>query len=1007
MSVIGQELIKLTCNTKKTLITVYADLLAYGNGALMAARYAGEPQQVQAMADCMSAGTVITAEGYEKLELICKSKEKSVKYVSGSSKYAECLYFLKNDLLQSSSVKRDGEKETVESKRNIYFFCRRKEELFSELDRQISVPLIPDFEEYFLSEIQKRGILHEMTVISPYFPFYGWYLTVSNDEHELAEILNEGLKNGIIQIPGGCSGMNGTLQNMATFTEYLKEFGVQIADKIKRRFRPIYDPAEEQVCQEVLEVNSHVISNAGYSLFDAQLGTAEALKRQLDRDRLALLIAECGSGKTKIGAAALYAHQHAHGNTDKHFNVICCPSHICEKWVREIAETLPNSFAAVVRSITDVNNLYRWYQEHEQDVYCVLSKEQARDGPMHYPAVVWSQRKKAFVCTECGCEITHREYGVPIRVNANFFLNENSRNHKCPNCDKPLWSICNPYDVRLNEWVRIGGYGYVHRKFAVRDFDGTKDKVIREKIRNVLDHPNEYIPAIGACRKYPLSAYIKRRIPKVDGVIIDELHQYSGESAQGQAIAEVAQKADKVIGMTATLLNGYAKGLFYLLFRLKPRLMLMDNQKYEKSHDFCAQYGVIEHTLTVEKQAFFNVKSRGQKSMLREKMKPGISPLVYCRFLLENAAFLSLNDMGKELPEYEELPLVCAMPQTVTAAYEEMEGKLKTILRKDRLLGNRLLSAYLNLLSAYPDQPYNHEPIYNPFSEDGEIILQPPDTAAAGDILPKDEEVLKLLDRKVRTGERVIIYTAWTRLDTRDKLQKLLTEKGYRVHILDTNIPAQKREKWVDDKVRNGIDVLIVNPALVETGLDLNAFTTLVFYNITYNLYVFRQASRRSWRINQTAPRIEVYMLCYSDTMQERALKLMASKLMAATVIEGNISDEGLAAMSSCEDMASELARQLVSGIKDEVDDLSDSFKKMAILHPERTEELSLKEAAQEADSIQPISTPLTILNVHLEQEEPINAEVMVFSSVQRSRKKVLQNFDETGQVSLFDLLAS
>lgn len=80
----------------------------------------------------------------------------------------------------------------------------------------------------------------------------------------------------------------------------------------------------------------------------------------------------------------------------------------------------------------------------------------------------------------------------------------------------------------------------------------------------------------------------------------------------------------------------------------------------------------------------------------------------------------------------------------------------------------------------------------------------------------------------------------------------------------------------------------------IPTLLDLNAFTTLVFYNIAFNLYVFRQASRRSWRINQTAPKVEIYMLYYADTMQHKALRLMASKLSAATVIEGQISDEGV-----------------------------------------------------------------------------------------------------------------
>ena len=196
---------------------------------------------------------------------------------------------------------------------------------------------------------------------------------------------------------------------------------------------------------------------------------------------------------------------------------------------------------------------------------------------------------------------------------------------------------------------------------------------------------------------------------------------------------------------------------------------------------------------------------------------------------------------------------------------------------------------------------------------------------------------MELVDRKIASGERVIIYTAWTRLDTQSKLHKLLTERGIRTAVLDQKVPTTKREAWVDKRIQEDTKVLIVNPMLVETGLDLNAFTTLIFYNVAYNLYIFRQASRRSWRINQTAPKVEVYMFYYQDTMQQRALRLMASKLSAATVIEGNVSEEGLAAMSSCEDMTMQLARELVSGLKENVGELAESFRKMAI-HGNRQE---------------------------------------------------------------------
>ena len=52
-------------------------------------------------------------------------------------------------------------------------------------------------------------------------------------------------------------------------------------------------------------------------------------------------------------------------------------------------------------------------------------------------------------------------------------------------------------------------------------------------------------------------------------------------------------------------------------------------------------------------------------------------------------------------------------------------------------------------------------------------------------------------------------------------------------------------------------------------------------------------------------------MLYYEDTMQQKCLKLMASKLAVAGLIEGNFSEEGLAAMSDVQDMTSQMAKEL------------------------------------------------------------------------------------------------
>ena len=91
---------------------------------------------------------------------------------------------------------------------------------------------------------------------------------------------------------------------MENVTGYLNTFGVTVADRIRNQFQPLFDPASEPLSEEVLAINDYIRQEAGYSLFDAQLAVVEAVKRQLDRRSVALIVAECGLGKTKIGAAA-------------------------------------------------------------------------------------------------------------------------------------------------------------------------------------------------------------------------------------------------------------------------------------------------------------------------------------------------------------------------------------------------------------------------------------------------------------------------------------------------------------------------------------------------------------------------------------------------------------------------------------------------------------------------------------------------------------------------------
>jgi len=902
---------------------------------LAAIRFGGYPESVRGISDAVYGGGSVTI-AVNGEDIIISSRVKQYrKEFSHDGIYAESTLLIQDEE-QRTDRDEDGGGNTNGKPRKCYLFCEQgnTERLFEELDKKTAVPLIPAFKDYVLAELQNRGILKQLQVISYREKFDVWALVLSKDEENVIAVVNDGLRSGAIKIPGATAT---EFPDVHSVTGYLNTFGVMIAERIKNQFNPLFDPATEALSPEILAVNAHIRKHAGYSLYDAQLAVAEAHKRCLERKKATLCIAECGSGKTKIGTTALHAYQQRNctGTQAKHFNVVLCPSHMTKKWVREIEETLPNTFAAVITGITELNEVYAAYERGSKTCYVIMSKEKARDGYMKRPAAIWNQRRKSFICPDCHetIEMELIDCGSKYKVPADqlFFKRENKQNHKCEHCGSLLWTVLVP--EQQSEWVKVSSFGFVHRRMAHQYLESVSKKpALYDAIESIAVNPDGHFPNTGAYNRFSLSTYIKRHMRgKIDGLIIDELHNYNNNSGQGDAMGELFQAAKKVVGMTATLINGYSSGIFHLLYRISPDLMLKDGKSYDKSTDFNTEYGVTESVYEIA-ASDYNSNRRTSKKKVRERQLPGVSPLVYSRFLMDSAAFLSLSDMGKDLPEYEEIPVQLQMNEDVAEEYRSLEAQFKNTLRSRKDIAKKVLSAYLGLLTVYPDQPYGQKSIVHPMT--GNDLVVPKDTSCFEELHEKDNHVLDVVQRKTAEGGRVLVYTSWIRTDTQEKLSKLLMEHGYQVATLTAAVPPNRREEWVEKQVQNGIQVLITNPSLVETGLDLNDFTTLYYYNIAYNLFTLRQSSRRSWRINQKAPRIEVYFTYYEGTMQHRAIRLMASKLAVAGIIEGNFTDEGLAAMSDCTDMTTALARELTAGIKNEVEDLSAVFKKMAILKP-------------------------------------------------------------------------
>ena len=140
----------------------------------------------------------------------------------------------------------------------------------------------------------------------------------------------------------------------------------------------------------------------------------------------------------------------------------------------------------------------------------------------------------------------------------------------------------------------------------------------------------------------------------------------------------------------------------------------------------------------------------------------------------------------------------------------------------------------------------------------------------------------------------------------------LLEQEGFKVAVLRASVDASRREDWIAEQLDRGIDVLITNPELVKTGLDLLEFPTIVFSSRLQRIRL-QQAARRSWRIGQKQP-VRVIYLGYAASSQMTCLGLMARKIMVSQSTSGDVPESGLDVLNQDGDSVEvALARQLVA----------------------------------------------------------------------------------------------
>lgn len=682
-------------------------------------------------------------------------------------------------------------------------------------------------------------------------------------------------------------------------------------------------------------------------LFETQKHVVGAAYATLQHKPGVLISGEMGVGKTAIGATlagALYARGDVGAGT---ICVVMCPPHLTRKWEAEFVDAVPGTYTEIVKRPEEVSAfIARAARAPERLHVMVLSENAAKLSEGIAPA--------PFVKTEY--EVRWPADAEPPEGTTTEERIISRRKLLCPTCCAPLTKDKAGQTAASMSWLeaeprfchRCGGALWQYKRNP--SWSGPR--------------PGEKFPRKPP--RYPVASLLAEQYRDRVGVaIVDEVHQNKNAGVgRGEAMQRLVAVADKAIGMTGTLFGGVASTLFWLEWAFNPsmyRLFPIGDTGRERGATlslWSRTMGVMERVVEY-KEVNAGSYTQVKPFEYQPREAPGITPRLVAQ-LLDHTIWVSLSDMAFDLPDYEEVPVPVDLPPEVQTDYDKAKKLMLDYIQQLRLEGdNTFTSTYLYAALRHPSACFRQKVVTHTPKELKKAYKQRGETApekvmvvmkgwGEGRIYPKEEELITIVRRELDAGRRVLVYVEQTgTLDIQPRLADLLIEHvpGAKPVILTTSSNASsarskrgvptgkpatdKRDAWVKKQVRAGRNIMICNPRLVATGLDLVDFHTIVVYETPYSLYTLSQASRRTWRIGQTKD-CRVFYLYYRQTMEEQAISLVSKKQAAAALLGGDAEGGGLAQLSTGGSLSleAELARLIAED--EQVVDASQLFRENA-----------------------------------------------------------------------------
>lgn len=649
-----------------------------------------------------------------------------------------------------------------------------------------------------------------------------------------------------------------------------------MADRLEEANDPLFKPGEQS---DLARTVRSMCQGHGKKTYKAQLEVICAIVKGFLTKRALGIIGEMGTGKTLVASFVLWCMKLIFKHSPR--ALVLCPATLITTWEREFRSIFGDSVKVIdMNGPNAIAMLSRLRAEP-----AIPGKPEVWICGLHRMKTASPWQPSYFIKKTYERRDVKDDYG---NVTPNALVT--AETPICPRCCKPQLNLLK---TRRNICGKCG-----------------------EPLWGPVKDGRTYAPV----------NYIRKFLPAhFQFLIVDEVHKCKGSSTiQGAILGQLSAAIEKVLVLTGTLSGGKASDIFHLL----QRVFALNYSKEERARllppfnnltEFVEEFGSLERVRTQFDDDPATGRATPDDNRVTER--PGISPQIFRRFFADCCAFLRISDIADQMPGYDEILELIPMDDDIEEEYNRLEPELRREVSKALYQGDtKVLGQMIHTLLAWPDMPQKQVQVYN---RKYDVVA----TAESIDVemTAKDRRLVELVHDAKERGRKALIYAEYTGKWGADKhLARILEKEGLRPLILKSG--ASNRLEWIETKMASGeYDCLISHAQKVETGLNLYGFPTIIFWQTTQSVFMLRQACRRSWRPGQTED-VEVYFLINQGSMQEMQMTLIASKLHAALILEGELTENGLVALSNLGDsMTLELAKALVG--ESRIGDLQETFR--------------------------------------------------------------------------------